>query len=118
MAEFKARITYTDNSTKSLRIPAADEATALGIASALCDGEIEMLEVPSDITVSDPSATAVGCKLFTVTGKNNTTGSVTTVKFYGKISVSSTEVETAFIGKTINGVSIDEVFVSVSRFDI
>lgn len=118
MSDFKIRITYADSSTKSMRIPASDEATALSVAQALCEGEMEVLEAPADISVTDASETAVSCKLFTVTGKNNASGSVTTVKFYGKATTTTTDVENAFVGKTINGVSIDEVFISVSRYDV
>jgi hypothetical protein len=101
-----------------MKIPASDEATALSVAQALCDGEMTVLEAPIDITVAPASETAVSSKLFTVTGKNNASGSVTTVKFFGKASVTTTDVENAFLGKTINGVTIDEVFISVSVYNV
>jgi len=118
MAEYKCRITYSDGSTKSMRIPAASEATALSVAQALCDGQIEVLEAPADIAVTAQSETAVSCKLFIVTGKNNASGSVTTVRFYGKATVNTTDVEAAFLNKTINGVVIDEVFISSIAYDV
>ena len=118
MPKFKIRQNFSNGSSSSVVIPAANEATALAVGQALMDSELEVLEAPLDITVTDASATNVSYKKVAVVAKHSASGNKTFINFIAKATVSIIDVETFFIGKTINGVSIDAVSVSSKTYTI
>ncbi|NCO01423.1 MAG: hypothetical protein GW906_06315 [Epsilonproteobacteria bacterium] len=118
MPKFKIRETFANGSSHSLYIPAGDEATALSVASALLDGELEVLQAPIDIPATAPSPTNVSYKRFDVMGKNIATGSKTYLSFLGKTTVTDLDVQAFLLNKTINTVKFDEVTVSVRSYVI
>ena len=111
MALFKGVEHFTNGSTDSLVIDVADEATASGVFTAIGMGEVELLEVPGDITPTDALATNVAYNRVTVMGQENATKNTTFVTWLFDVSQSTDQIIALFQGKTINGVSWDKVTV-------
>ena len=118
MGLFKLRETFSNGKSHSLRVPATDEATALSIGQALLDGKLEVLEEPADVTSSIASLTPVAYSRFDIMGVNLGTGNKTYFTFLGKSTVSDLDVRNYFLNKTINGVKLDEVTVSVKVYTV
>lgn len=118
MPKYKIRETFSNGKTHSMNVATADEATALLVAQTLLGGQVEVLEAPANITVSDPSLTNVSYKRFDIMGKNVSTGDRTYFTFLGKATVTDIDVKNYFVNKTINGVHLDEVTVSVRSYTI
>lgn len=116
MPLFKLRETFSNGKSHSIRIPAGDEATALTIGQALLSGQLEVLEAPVNVIVTAAILTAVGYKRFDITGKNIATGNKTYYAFLGASTVTDLDVRNFFLNKTINGVHLDEVTVSVRSY--
>lgn len=118
MAIFKLRETFANGKTHSIRIPAGDEATALTVGQALLDGQLEVLEAPANVIVTDAVLTAVAYKRFDIMGKNTATSNKVYFAFLGASTVTDLDVRNFFLNKTLNGVHVDEVTVSVRSYAV
>lgn len=119
MPRFKIRENFSNGKSQNTYIPATDEATALSIAQALYDGELEVLKTPADIVVEEPSLSAVAYKDVSIMIKNEGTDD----KAYLNLLVASTKTTTDIIStlqdKIINGVKADKVtIISIRSYSV
>ncbi len=115
MAKFKIVQTFSNGSTSNIYIPAADEATALSVAQALCDGQLEVFEAPADVVTTVASGTNVSYTRVDAMFKNSTTQEKGYISLHIKATKTLDDVITALTGKIINGINVDSVVILSSR---
>ena len=96
------------STTKSFSLP-ADDTAASAFCAAMLDGEYEGYVKQSE-SGTDSGITAYHDVKVQI---SSDTGSKTYFGFLAKVGVTDVEIQTALVGKTINGVKADKVFVQM-----
>lgn len=94
------------NTIRSFNLP-CDSTVAETFATNNLDGEYAIYE--SEGIAGNDVETQVN--QVTSTLKNTTSDKKITIDFYAKSTLSEDEIRTALVGTTINGVSVDEVYI-------
>lgn len=99
--------------TKSFSLPADDTAASAfcaGVLAGQYEGYVKQGEVGTDSGITAYNDVRVQI--------SSDTDSKTYIGFAGKVGATDVEIQNALIGKTVNGVKADKVFVSMREIKV